>query len=254
MEHMTKDGKIDWNSFGCLHADPGLPHVFHHSKNEIKLFSADRDAGIQHVTTLPNIEEDIEARQLVLYAWLKCRSSTFAKKFYRETLWSSMAPFVYVVSHNEDSFQKGMMAVWEEIVKWATHYPVKHTRTNDDPDAPLHFVLDDVVRYLCGVAKNGMRGRKRKSTLIGNNLVEHAEYVQPFEYDVAEVIEQLTTDPTERTILRLKADRLSEEQIGDQVNLSRDQVKRKIQPLYETCCAQYDLCIKPMGRARRQPA
>ena len=254
MEHTTVNGEtIDWNILDTTYYDPFRPDCFHHSDTEVKSFAASWSAGVQHASTLPNIEQDFMARGAVLEALLNCRHPPYATTYYLETLWAAMAPFVFRISHIEDSFQKGMTAIWEELPKWVEKYPIDHTPTGPDLK-PFDSVLDVVVKYLCGVAKNAMSGRKRKPTLFDSSLVDQSQSRDSVIYNVEKVIEELTTKPEERHILRLKSQKFSEAQIGAQIGLSRDQVKRKIKRLYQSCCERYGLDVKPMGRSKRKPA
>jgi hypothetical protein len=251
MEFITVSGiPFDWSKF-----PPCLPSVrldaFHETLSEPKRFTYRQMRDVPHVTALPNIEEDTEARGSVLEAWLACRSPVISTPYYRETLWVAMAPFVKRISYGEDSFQKGMTAIWQHLPTWVENYPVNHDESTYD-DGRLDSVLYDVVRYLVGgVALNAMRGRQRKPTIFDDRLVVNAKdtkhALNPFTY-----IDELPFSDQHKEILYLKSEGLSEFEIGKVVGLSRDQVKRRIKELYNHCCDDMGLRPTPMGRAKRK--
>ena len=253
MKNTTINGEvIDWNNLGDTQIDIFRPDSFHVSDTEAKRFAYSRSAGIPHATTLPNIQENFVARGAMLEALINCLHRSLASQYYRETLLAAMAPFVYRISNSEDSFQKGILAIWAELLTWVDKYPIDHFR-EDPAGLPFDAVLDDVVKYLSVVAKNAMSGRKRKATLFDDALVINAADTQVVEYNVNAAIDELTNKPQERRILQLKSERKTEEQIGNQVGLNRHQVNRKVSRLYKKCCAMHGLGVKPMGRAARKP-
>jgi hypothetical protein len=96
-----------------------------------------------------------------------------------------------------------------------------------------------------------MRGRQRKPVLFDDRLVLNALAPQQEVIDHYSFIEELPVTALDKAILHGKSGRLSEAEIGAEIGLSRDQVKRRIKPLYDRCCALTDLRPKPMGRAPR---
>ena len=165
-----------------------------------------------------------------------------------------MARPVYRLARSEDAFQKGMMGVWDKLGTLTETYPISHEPTSKE-DEKHGDVLGDLIRYLCGVARNAMCGRKRKPVLFDDRLVKHTEDNRPgsiSDDDIRDVIEEISSNETDRDILWLKSQRHSETAIGEKVGLSRDQVKRRIKPLYEYCCAEKGRQPTPMGRATRK--
>ncbi|MHC4402746.1 MAG: helix-turn-helix domain-containing protein [Planctomycetota bacterium] len=60
------------------------------------------------------------------------------------------------------------------------------------------------------------------------------------------------TKPRDREIVKLKRRGFSEEEIGEQLGLSRDQVWRVLDRVYTALCDDFKLKRKPMGRKKRR--
>ncbi len=177
-----------------------------------------------------------------------CMFSAYASPRDRETLALSMARSVEQLAWNEDQFQKGMVAIFEELDKWGNKWPSKDGEELEP---------DDVHGYLYRVAHNAMRGRKRKPVEVDQAAVKDAvswEEDEVADNESLQTIEAECKDDIDRQILRFKRDRLSEKEIGEKLGLSRDQVHRRITRIYENSCKKAELEPTPMGRKARKPA
>lgn len=181
----------------------------------------------------------------VFEAW--CMFCAYGSNYDRETILLSMARRVRYISRNEDQFQTGLRAIWEELGRWKEKYPIDK-QSGDE----LH--PDDIAKYLWQVAKNAIYGgRKRKPVQVNSELVEPApdkcsEHERDF--DAKFVIEGVYQDIVDRKLLALKQNRVAEKDIAAQLGLSPDQVNRRLNRMYKQACAILDLKPSPMGRSR----
>ncbi len=253
MEHTHTDGTpVAWSKIQGLGVQPIVPDAFHHSKTEVKNFTYRRRPTVSHVTDLPDIEGDSHAWWSGLDAWL--HSGGIFSIYHRETVWAMLARPVYRLARSEDAFQKGMMGVWDNLGTWTERYPISHEPTSEE-DEKRGDVLGDVIRYLCGVARNAMSGRKRKPVLFDDRLVEHAEDNRPrslSDDDIRDAIEEMSSNDTDRDILWLKSQRHSEAEIGSKSRPQPRSGQAPYQAALRTLLHEYGCQPTPMGRTKRK--
>jgi hypothetical protein len=194
---------------------------------------------------LDAIPRERDAPWPIFDAW--CMFNAYGSDYYRETLLLGMAHRVRLISRTEDQFQTGLRAIWEELGRWKTNYPID-ARSGEE----LHS--DDIGKYLARVAKNAMHGgRKRKPVQVDNKLVEptpdkDAEHER--ESDAKIIVMGVCRDDLDRKLLALKENRMAEKDMAAELGLSPDQVNRRLNRMYKQACAVLGLKPIPMGRAK----
>lgn len=243
VEHAHADGQpIDWTPIMDAIAEhqPFQPDAYHRLTSGGKVETIDL-----RYRKLDSFPADTDTFWDVFEAW--CWFTNHFSNYHRDTLAFSVAGLVERLAWNEDNFQKGMMAIIEELDELKTKY------RNDKDVERLH--PDDVQKYLIMVAYNAMRGRKRKPVLVGSDLVKDTEAPVEEKLLLKELLQGINnacTQPLDLEILRLKAEKFSEAEIGEMTGKSRDYVQRRLSCLYKDVCARAQLEPTPMGRSPRR--